>query len=91
MRFRLTWRGQIFTDADVLAMDLVTVQALLGDGWANATPFTGPAQVLAFTAALVARTSDRPFDEVLDEIRNAPADELVTAFEPVNEETDGVH
>lgn len=92
MRFTLTWRGQSWTDEDVLAMDLVTVQFILGGAWENFDPWTGPAQVVAFIAALVARSTGRDFNEILAEVRGAKADELLNAIEPREEEpTDGVH
>lgn len=82
MSFRLTWRGQSWTDADVLVMDLVTVQILLGGEWSNFDPWSGPTQALALVAALVARTSGRSLAEVVDEVRAAPAAELLNALEP---------
>lgn len=82
MKFTLTWRGQSWTDDEVLAMDLVTVQHILGGGLENFDPWTGPAQVLAFVSALVSRDTGRDLDDVLAEIRHAPAEELVAAITP---------
>lgn len=90
MRFRITWRGQSFTDADVLAKDLVAVQSVLGDGWSNFTPWSGPAQVVTLTAAVLARTTGRAFAELVDELLGAPAEELVSALAPVEDDS-GVH
>lgn len=82
MKFQLTWRGESWTDEDVLAMDLVTVQYVLGGDLENFDPWTGPAQIVAYIAALSSRTSDRDLDDVLTEVRQAPADELLSAIAP---------
>lgn len=86
MTFRLSWRGETWTDEDVLAMDLITVQDILGGDLENFDPWTGPAQVLAYVAALTARTTSRDLDEIIEEVRHAPAGELLSAIEPRTEE-----
>lgn len=76
----ITWGARTWTDDDVLAADLVSVQLLLGGSWENVDPWAGPAQLMAMIAALECRTTGRDLDEVVTEVKMTPADELLAAI-----------
>ena len=86
MTWAISWRDRRWSEDDVLAADLVTVQMILDGDWSDCTPTAGPAQLVAFVAALESRSTGRDLQEVTDEVRMSPASEF--AFEEV---ADGVH
>lgn len=78
----ITWGERSWTDEDVQAQDLVSVQLLIGGSWENCEPMAGPVQLMAMIAALECRSSGRDLDEVMQEIRESPAGGLLAAFSP---------
>lgn len=76
----ITWGARSWTDEDVLAGDLVSIQLLIGGSWENCEPTAGPVQLMAMIAALECRTSGRDLDEVMAEIRTSPAAEVAGAI-----------
>ena len=80
MNWTITWGERSWTDADLLAGDLVSVQLLLGGSWENCDPLSGPVQLMAMISALECRTSGRDLDEVMDEVKMTPATELLDAI-----------
>lgn len=78
--FVITWGARSWSDEDVLAGDLVSIQLLLGGSWENCDPWAGPVQLMAFITALECRTTDRDLDEVMAEVRNSPAGEVLDAI-----------
>lgn len=82
----ITWGTRSWTDDDVLAADLVSVQLIIGGGFESCDPFFGPVQLVAMIAALECRTTGRDLDEVVVEVKTTPAAELLDAIrvrEPV--------
>lgn len=78
--FVITWGTRSWTDDDLLAGDLVSLQLLLGGSWENCDPWSGPAQLMAMIAALECRTSGRDLDEVMAEVRDSPAGDVLDAI-----------
>lgn len=78
--WKITWRGTEFTGDDLVGSDLSYLATLTGDGWGGADPWRGPAHTANLIAVYISRTTQRPVVEVLDEIANAPAAELVGAL-----------
>lgn len=76
----IAWDGQVWTESDVLAADLATVQALVEDGWSSCDPWRGPMELMAMIATLVARRAERDVREVLAEVGLASAEKLQTAI-----------
>lgn len=79
--WKITWGARTWTEDDLLAGDLVSVQILLGGSWTRMDPWSGPAELLAFITALECRTSGRDLDEVMREVRESPAVDVLTAIE----------
>lgn len=76
----ITWGERSWTDDDVLVADLADISILLGSAWENCEPSAGPAQLMTMIAVLEARTSGRPLDDVIGEVRIVPAAQLVAAL-----------
>lgn len=76
----ITWGARTWTDENLLAADLAAVQLLLGGSWENLDPWSGPVQLMAMIAALECRASDRNLDEVMQEIRESPATDVLDAI-----------
>lgn len=76
----ITWGTRSWTDDDALGADMAVVQMLIGGGWAELDPWAGPLQLMAWIAALEARTSGRDAEEVIAEVRDSPAEEVVGAL-----------
>lgn len=79
-RWTITWGERSWTDADVRAADLASIQLLIGGSWENCEPFAGPSQLMAMITALECRTSGRDLDAVMAEVRDSPAADLVAAI-----------
>lgn len=77
----ITWRDRSWSDADVVGGDMATVQLLIGDGWINQNPWTGPVQLMAWITALELRHG-RDLAEVQAELAGAPAEVLLAAIAP---------
>ena len=80
MTWVIAWRGQAWTEDDLLAGDLATVQALTDGTWVECNPWRGPVELMAMIATLAARTEHRDVQAVLDEIRLSPAAEVQQAI-----------
>lgn len=78
--FVITWGARSWTDEDVTAGDLCSIQLLLGGSWENCDPWSGPAQLMAMITALECRTSGRDLDAVMAEVRDSPAADLLASI-----------
>lgn len=78
----ITWGERSWTDNEVLAGDMASIQLLLGGGWENVDPWAGPLQLMGTIAALETRASGRELLEVMAEVRDSPATELLDAIQP---------
>lgn len=81
-KWRIAWGDHAWTDADLLASDVASVQSLVGGGWETCNPWAGPMEVMAMIATLEARTVDRPVADVLAELATVPAVRLLDAITP---------
>lgn len=86
----IRWQGHEWTDEDLTAADLCSVQVLLGveDGWAACDPWRGPVQLSAMIAALYVRATSAgdadvataALTGVINEIHSSPAEMLLNAI-----------
>lgn len=86
----IRWQGHQWTDDDLTAADLCSVQILLdvNDGWAACDPWRGPVQLSAMIAALYVRATaggdaqaaTESLASVIADIHSAPAEELLSAI-----------
>lgn len=79
----ISWAGSAWTDDDLTAADLCTVQLLIGGGWESCDPWRGPLQLSAMIAALVMRELGEGVDagEVLDQVRSSSGADLLAAID----------
>lgn len=78
--WEIVWGERSWTDDDVLGSDMADVQLLIGGDWTTLDPWGGPLQLMAWITTLECRTTGRDLQEVMQEIRESPADEIVAAL-----------
>lgn len=86
----IRWQGHEWTDEDLTAADLCSVQILLdvNDGWAACDPWRGPVQLSAMIAALFVRATaggdaqaaTASLATVIAAIHGSPAEQLLNAI-----------
>ena len=78
--WKITWGDQSFTDADLTVGDLALASMLAGEGWNSCDPTSGPNACANLIAAVVARRTGRPLQEVSAEVAGTPAIRLLQAL-----------
>lgn len=81
-QWEATWGGKTWTQEDLTAGDCVAIQQLAGGGFECLDPFAGPLQMAAMIAAVYGRLADHPPLVVFEQLRIAPAAELLDAVTP---------
>lgn len=79
--WQITWNGNSWTDDDLTGAHLAVIMALQGvDSWEFCNPLAGPVKLLGVMAALVSVAEQRAVTDVMQELVQVKAIDLLTAL-----------
>lgn len=79
--WQITWNGNTWTDDDLTGAHIALIMGLQGvDSWEFCNPLAGPLKLLGVLAAFVSLAEQRVVGEVMQELTQARAIELLDAI-----------